>query len=84
MLSKVQLFSKPDFRPIMDLHQGDCVQLLSGNKEQFQVIGIDDDHNRCWVRRWPLLPNGSPVFEVSMQQITGSSNRTERHSLASL
>ncbi|MEC7381579.1 MAG: hypothetical protein VX636_02925 [Cyanobacteriota bacterium] len=83
MMSRVQLFSKPDFRPIMDLHQGDCVQLLNG-KEQFQVIGIDDDHNRCWVRRWPLLPNGSPVFEVSMQHITCSSHKTQRHSLANL
>ena len=52
----------------MDLHQGDCVQLLSG-EDIFQVIGIDDAHKRCWVRRWPLLPKGSPVFEIPIQQI---------------
>ena len=52
----------------MGLNQGDCVQLQS-SEDLFQVIGVDDMRNRCWVRRWPLLPKGSPVFEISMQQI---------------
>jgi len=58
---------------MIELHQGDCIHLLS-SEDLFQVIGIDDEHERCWVRRWPLLPKGSPVFEISMQQIapTGS------------
>ena len=53
----------------MAIHQGDCVQLIS-DEGTFQVIGVDDMRNRCWVRRWPLLPKGSPVFEISIQQIT--------------
>ncbi len=57
---------------MMALHQGDCVQLLSG-EELFQVIGVDNQRKKCWVRRWPLLPKGSPVFEISMQQIADSS-----------
>ena len=57
----------------MDLHQGDCVQLVSSD-ELFQVIGVDSDHNRCWLRRWPLLPKGSPVFEISTQQIAESTS----------
>ena len=36
----------------------------------FQVIGIDGDHDRCWVRQWPLKPQGSPVFEVPLNQIS--------------
>ena len=53
----------------MDLHQGDCVQLIDSN-ELFQVIGIDDCHDRCWVRRWPLQASGgSHVFEISLGQI---------------
>ena len=52
----------------MELHQGDCVQ-LQNEDDFFQVIAIDDFHNRCWVRHWPLLPKGSPVFEVSIKQI---------------
>ena len=53
----------------MDVHQGDCVSLRS-DQGTFQVIGVDGEHDRCWVRRWPIEANGgSPVFEISMQQI---------------
>ena len=56
----------------MELHQGDCVQLLS-SQELVQVIGVDDQHEKCWVRHWPLPPKGSPVFEISIEQIAPSS-----------
>ena len=59
---------KDGIQTLTELHQGDCVQLTSG-EEVFQVIGIDKEHQKCWVREWPLLPQGSPVFEVPMQQI---------------
>ncbi len=50
------------------LRQGDCIQLLNEDA-QFQVIGIDSKQKKCWVRQWPILPSGSPVFEISIQQI---------------
>ena len=54
----------------MDIQQGDQVNLHS-DAGTFQVIGVDTDHDRCWVRRWPMEPKlGSPVFEVSLQQIS--------------
>ena len=54
----------------MDTQQGDQVNLRS-DSGTFQVIGVDTDHDRCWVRRWPMDPKlGSPVFEVSLQQIS--------------
>ena len=37
----------------------------------FQVIGVDGPGDRCWVRRWPMPPQGSPVFEVSLRQVRG-------------
>lgn len=53
----------------MTLHQGDCVNLRS-DEGIFQVIGIDDQHDRCWVRRWPIEPKvGSPVFEIPLAQV---------------
>ena len=67
---------------MMDLHQGDCVQLSSG-EELFQVIGVDDAHKKCWLRRWPLLPEGSPVFEISMQQIASSSSEMKEYPVGS-
>ena len=51
-----------------NLTQGDCVQLLE-EESLFQVIGIDSEHEKCWVRQWPLERAGSPVFEISIQQI---------------
>ena len=54
----------------MDIQQGDQVNLHS-DAGTFQVIGVDGEHDRCWVRRWPMEPKlGSPVFEVSLQQIS--------------
>ena len=50
------------------LNQGDCVQLLN-QKELYQVIGVDSHHKKCWVRQWPLSDSGSPVFEVSIQEV---------------
>ena len=52
----------------MHLHQGDCVH-LSCDPSVYQVIAIDEHHDRCWVRRWPLERHGSPVFEVSLASI---------------
>ena len=53
----------------MTVHQGDCVNFDSYD-DTYQVIGVDGDHDRCWVRRWPLQSNeGSPVFEISLERI---------------
>ncbi|MEY4298461.1 MAG: hypothetical protein RLZZ423_1640 [Cyanobacteriota bacterium] len=60
----------------MTLHQGDCITLTSDENSHdenlYQVIGVDDRHNRCWVRRWPLASHGSPVFEISLQQVASN------------
>ncbi len=65
-----------------DVHQGDCVQIQS-SEDLFQVIGVDSEHERCWIRRWPLLPKGSPVFEIPIQQIARSSEEPTHCSVAS-
>ena len=54
-----------------NINQGDCVHLK--NKESlFQVLGIDNAYQKCWVREWPLNPNGSPVFEISIKQLSSN------------
>ena len=52
-----------------NINQGDCVY-LNNQEELFQVLGIDNAYEKCWVRKWPLNPNGSPVFEISIKQIS--------------
>ena len=51
-----------------NINQGDCVY-LNNQDELFQVLGIDNAYEKCWVREWPLNPNGSPVFEISIKQV---------------
>ena len=50
------------------INQGDCVY-LKNQEELFQVLGIDNAYEKCWVREWPLNPNGSPVFEIPIKQV---------------
>ncbi len=52
-----------------NINQGDCVY-LENQEELFQVLGIDNAYEKCWVREWPLNPNGSPVFEISIKQVS--------------
>ena len=56
-----------------DTPLADCITLTS-DENLYQVIGVDDRHNRCWVRRWPLARHGSPVFEISLQQVASHSH----------
>ena len=53
------------------INQGDCVH-LNNQEELFQVLGIDNSYQKCWVREWPLNPNGSPVFEISIKQVSAN------------
>ena len=59
--------------PSMTFHQGDCVTLTS-DEHTYQVISIDDSHDRCWLRRWPLSRQGSEVFEISLQQVASNNH----------
>ena len=52
-----------------NINQGDCVY-LKNQEELFQVLGVDNMGEKCWVREWPLNPNGSPVFEISIKQVS--------------
>ena len=52
-----------------NINQGDCVY-LKNQEELFQVLGIDNSYKKCWVREWPLNPKGSPVFEISIKQVS--------------
>lgn len=54
--------------PVPTPNQGDCVH-LEADEQLYQVIGVDDRHDRCWLRRWPLARQGSEVFEISLQQV---------------
>lgn len=48
---------------------GAVVRLSSSPDGTYQVVSIDDDCDRCWVRRWPLSQHRSPTFVVPLHQV---------------
>ena len=69
MASSKNVIEKSRTEVEKNINQGDCVY-LKNQKELFQVLGIDHAYEKCWVRKWPLNPNGSPVFEISIKQVS--------------
>ena len=69
MKSSKKVIEKPRKEIEEDINQGDCVY-LKNKEELFQVLGIDNAYEKCWVREWPLNPAGSPVFEISIKQVS--------------
>ena len=69
MKSPKNVIEKTSKELAKNINQGDCVY-LKNQEELFQVLGIDNAYEKCWVRKWPLNPNGSPVFEISIKQVS--------------
>ena len=71
MKSSKKVIEKTRKEKTENINQGDCVH-LNNKEELFQVLGIDNSYQKCWVREWPLNPNGSPVFEISIKQVSAN------------
>ena len=69
MKTSKNVIEKTRIKTEKNINQGDCVY-LKNQEELFQVLGIDNAYEKCWVRKWPLNPNGSPVFEISIKQVS--------------
>ncbi|MCS5700762.1 hypothetical protein NZK32_17095 [Cyanobium sp. FGCU-52] len=53
----------------MDLQPGSFVRLEGRQGDVYQVVSVDDYADSCWVRRWPLPHQGSPVFSVPLHAL---------------
>ena len=71
MKSSKKVIEKTRKEKTESINQGDCVH-LNNKEELFQVLGIDNSYQKCWVREWPLNPNGSPVFEIPIKQVSAN------------
>jgi len=55
--------------------QPGCVVRIHGRADApasdalYEVVSVEEDDLRCWVRRWPLARHGSPVFELPLGQV---------------
>ncbi len=52
-----------------NLYKGACVKIRNNNKT-FQVIGINQQKQICWVREWPFNYNSKKTFVLNISQIT--------------
>lgn len=55
---------------IFALQPGAVVRLADRPEGTYQIVNLDDDHDRCWVRRWPLVQHRSPTFVVAVHQVS--------------
>ena len=74
MTSSKNVIEKSRKEVAKNINQGDCVY-LKNQEELFQVLGIDNAYEKCWVRKWPLNPNGSPVFEIPIKQLSPNTKK---------
>lgn len=49
------------------------------SEQLYQVIGVDHNGNRCWLRRWPLARHGSPVFEIPLHHLQTNQPQARGH-----
>jgi len=68
------LYSLQSFPMTLEHHagpfeQGAFVRLASKGDTVYQVLSLDADADRCWLRRWPLSRQGSPPFSVPLNQL---------------
>ena len=52
-----------------NLYKGACVK-IKNNINTFQVIGLNQDKEICWVREWPFHCNSKKTFALNVSQIT--------------
>ena len=61
---------------LKQLIKEEILKVISENNPLLNEISADEGsaryenaYEKCWVREWPLNPNGSPVFEISLKQV---------------
>ena len=42
---------------------------IKNSKKTFQIVGLNNKRNICWVREWPLKNSFHSTFEVSVNNI---------------
>ena len=51
-----------------DIKIGNCIK-IKNSKKTFQIVGLNNKRNICWVREWPLKNSFHSTFEVSVNNI---------------
>ncbi len=59
----------------MSVQPGSLVRIHSRAESLYEVMTVEDDDLRCWVRRWPQPRTASAAFPVPISQVEGPIER---------
>jgi len=55
----------------MSVQPGSLVRILRRDDALYEVVSVEDDDLRCWVRRWPQARKTSSAFPVPIRELEG-------------
>ena len=72
-MNKLKRNSKNSFlelksKALIDIKIGKCIK-IKNSKKTFQIVGLNNKRNICWVREWPLKNSSHSTFELSVNNI---------------
>ena len=61
----------PFGEPPMSVEPGSLVRIHRRDDAVYEVVSVEDDDLRCWVRRWPEARKASSPFPVPIRELEG-------------
>ena len=55
----------------MSVEPGSLVRIHRRDDAVYEVVSVEDDDLRCWVRRWPQTRKQSVPFPVPIRELEG-------------
>ena len=68
LINQKNKYETPSDSIYKSLYKGACVKIKNSQKT-YQVIGINQDSNVCWLREWPLNLKGGDTFSLELNEI---------------
>ena len=61
-------FSDINFKGANNIKIGKCIK-IKNSKKIFQIVGLNNKRNICWVREWPIKNSAHVTFQLSVNNI---------------
>ena len=57
-----------NFKVENNIKIGKCIK-IKNSKKIFQIVGLNNKRNICWVREWPIKNSAHVTFQLSVNNI---------------
>ena len=61
-------FSDINLKRANNIKIGKCIK-IKDSKKIFQIVGLNNKRNICWVREWPIKNSAYVTFQLSVNNI---------------